>query len=376
MSTESDVQVKLSERSYTIAIRQDEMQSFGKVAADWLRGRFGSDTGLRACVVFDTNVEQPHAKHVISSLVENGWDISEISLPPGEGTKCQATISNIYDHLVAQKTDRQTAVIAVGGGVIGDAAGFAAASYNRGIPFIQCPTSLLAHVDSSVGGKTGINHPKGKNLIGAFHQPIGVYIDVSTLATLPDREYKSGLAEVIKYGVILDERFFAYLEQNVEGLNCRAPEVMRHIISRSCQLKADVVEEDEYERTGLRAVLNYGHTFAHAFEALSNYNQMLHGEAVSIGMVYASRLAEKLGRISANVTKRQVDLLDAVGLPIELPEDMQLSTADIIDRMKLDKKTVGGQLRFILPTKMGHVETVRDVPLADVESLLVGLGSV
>ena len=375
MPNQTDVQVNLDQRSYNIAICQDQMQSFGQQAASWLRGQFGDDTGLRACVIFDTNVEDPHANRVIRSLTENDWQISTIGLPPGEGTKCQETISNIYDQLVEQKADRQTIVVAVGGGVIGDAAGFAAASYNRGIPFVQCPTSLLAHVDSSVGGKTGINHPKGKNLIGAFHQPIGVYIDVSTLDTLPDREYKSGLAEVIKYGVILDEPFFEYLEQNIVGLNERSPEVMRHIISRSCQLKAHVVEEDEYERTGLRAVLNYGHTFAHAFEALSNYNQLLHGEAVSIGMIYASRLAEKLGRISSDVTQRQFDLLSSVGLPTEIPAGMTLSPADIIDRMRLDKKTVGGQLRFILPTKMGHVETVRDVPVSEVESFLSEQGS-
>jgi 3-dehydroquinate synthase len=370
MSTESDVRVDLGSRSYAIAIRHDEMKSFGESAAAWLRAKFGEDAGLRACVVLDTNVEDPHGDRVMQSLTLSGWETSTIGLPPGEATKCQQTISNIYDHLVEHQTDRQTVVVAVGGGVIGDAAGFAAASYNRGIPFVQCPTSLLAHVDSSVGGKTGINHPKGKNLIGAFHQPIGVYIDLSTLATLPDREYRSGLAEVIKYGVILDADFFQYLEQNVDGLNNRTPEVMQYIISRCCQLKADVVKNDEYERTGLRAVLNYGHTFAHAFEALSNYNQLLHGEAVSVGMVYASRLAEQLDRIPATVTQRQINLLVDVGLPVDLSSDFTLSVADVMDRMKLDKKTVGGQLRFILPAKMGHVETVRSVPVADVERLL------
>jgi 3-dehydroquinate synthase len=370
MSTESDVRVDLGSRSYAIAIRHDEMKSFGESAAAWLRAKFGEDAGLRACVVLDTNVEDPHGDRVVKSLTLSGWETSTIGLPPGEATKCQQTISNIYDHLVEHQTDRQTVVVAVGGGVIGDAAGFAAASYNRGIPFVQCPTSLLAHVDSSVGGKTGINHPKGKNLIGAFHQPIGVYIDLSTLETLPDREYRSGLAEVIKYGVILDADFFQYLERNVDGLNNRTPEVMRYIISRCCQLKADVVKNDEYERTGLRAVLNYGHTFAHAFEALSNYNQLLHGEAVSVGMVYASRLAEQLGRIPAAVTQRQTNLLVGVGLPVDLSSDFTLSVADVMDRMQLDKKTVGGQLRFILPAKMGHVETVRSVPVTDVERLL------
>eukprot|EP00913_Durusdinium_trenchii_P008836 g8302.t1 len=201
---------------------------------------------------------------------------------------------------------RQSILIAVGGGVVGDAGGFVAATYARGIPFVQVPTTLLAQVDSSVGGKVGINHPQGKNLIGAFYQPLGVVIDTATLATLPDRDYRSGLAEVIKYGVILDEPLFEFLEANVAGLNSRDRDVMRHVVSRCCRLKADVVEGDEQERTGLRAVLNYGHTFAHAYEALAGYGELLHGEAVAIGMIDASRLAERLGRIPAELTSRQV----------------------------------------------------------------------
>jgi 3-dehydroquinate synthase len=196
----------------------------------------------------------------------------------------------LYDQLVDMAADRRTIVVAIGGGVTGDLAGFVAATYARGLRFVQVPTTLLSMVDSSVGGKTGINHPRGKNLIGAFHQPIGVLIDLTTLTTLPDREYRSGLAEVVKYGVILDHEFFDYLEKNVEGLNARTPEVLRHVVARSCELKADVVRQDEYETTGLRAVLNYGHTFGHAFEALSGYGGLLHGEAVSIGMICASRL--------------------------------------------------------------------------------------
>ena len=271
-------------------------------------------------------------------------------------------MSALYDQLVGMRADRQTVVVAVGGGVTGDSAGFAAATYARGIPFLQVPTTLLAHVDSSVGGKTGINHPQGKNLIGAFHQPIGVYIDINTLQTLPDRDYVSGLAEVVKYGVILDADFFTYLENNVAGLLSREANVMRHIIERSCQLKADVVEADEFERTGLRAVLNYGHTFAHAFEKLSQYSALMHGEAVSIGMVCASRLAERLDRIPADVTQRQVGLLTQLGLPVTVPDTLSCRPDEILAAMKLDKKTVGGQLKFILPTQLGHVETVHDVP--------------
>ena len=202
------------------------------------------------------------------SLRRAGWHTGRVDLEPGEQAKSLPVVSRLYDALVELKADRRTVVVAVGGGVVGDTAGFAAATYARGIPFVQVPTTLLAHVDSSVGGKVGINHPQGKNLIGAFHQPLGVFIDTATLATLPDRDYRSGLAEVVKYGVILDEEFFDFLESNIAGVNRREPEILRRIIARSCRLKADVVEKDEFEVTGLRALLNYGHTFAHAYEAL------------------------------------------------------------------------------------------------------------
>jgi 3-dehydroquinate synthase len=221
-----------------------------------------------------------------------------------------------------------------------------------------------------VGGKVGVNLPQAKNLVGAFYQPLGVFIDTATLKTLPKREYVSGLAEVIKYGVILDAGFFEYLEEHLDDLNDRTPGVMKHVIARSCRLKADVVEQDEFERTGLRAVLNYGHTFAHAFEALAGYGELLHGEAVAIGMVYASRLAEKLGRIGPEVTSRQLEVLQAVGLPTDLPENCQFSSDGLLQKMLLDKKTVAGKLRFILPTQIGHVETVTDVPEQAVREIL------
>jgi 3-dehydroquinate synthase len=267
----------------------------------------------------------------------------------------------LYDQLVDMAADRRTIVVAVGGGVTGDLAGFVAATYARGLRFVQVPTTLLSMVDSSVGGKTGINHPRGKNLIGAFHQPIGVLIDLTTLNTLPDREYRSGLAEVVKYGVILDHEFFDYLEKNVEGLNARSPEVLRHVVARSCELKADVVRQDEYETTGLRAVLNYGHTFGHAFEALSGYGGLLHGEAVSIGMICASRLAESLNRITSKETARQTELLIRLGLPVEVPKELHSRQQDIVNCMMLDKKTEGRELRFVLPSRIGHVDVVKGV---------------
>jgi len=259
-------------------------------------------------------------------------------IEPGEKSKSLAVISSLYDRLVNMKADRQTVVIAVGGGVTGDAAGFVAATYVRGLPFVQVPTSLLAHVDSSVGGKVGVNHPQAKNLIGAFYQPLGVFIDTSTLESLPERDYRSGLAEVVKYGVILDAKFFQYLEQNIAGLNQRTADVLRTVIARCCELKAEVVEQDEHERTGLRAILNYGHTFAHAFEALCGYGELMHGEAVSIGMVYASYLAEKLNLISHPGNGTANSIIAVIGFARFLTGRVFVNTDDILDRMKLDKK--------------------------------------
>jgi 3-dehydroquinate synthase len=367
------VHVNLAERSYDIQIASDSLSSVAPTAETWYERRFPGKDGQRsALIVTDRNVAN-HAEKVLGSLTGAGWKAELEQLDPGETTKTLAVISRMYDRLVTMKADRKTAVIAVGGGVIGDSAGFLAATYNRGIPFIQVPTTLLADVDSSVGGKVGINHAAAKNLIGSFYQPLGVFIDTSVLTTLPERDYLSGMAEVVKYGVILDAEFFDCLEQNVAGLQARDPGVLRHIIARSCQLKADVVEHDEYERTGLRAVLNYGHTFAHAFEALAGYGELLHGEAVSIGMLYASLLAEKRGLIDAEVTARQRTLIESLGMISQLPSGSDFAADAIIDKMKLDKKTVAGQLRFVLPTQMGHVETFGDVPESDVRDVLAEL---
>ena len=367
------VQVYLGLRSYEVDIVTDGLASLSARLEPCLE-RWGWPSGgensRNTLIVTDRNVHKPHASFVRRGLEDDGWNCAVHILEPGEQTKCIASVSAIYDQLVEIPADRGTIIVAVGGGVVGDIAGFAAATYARGIPFVQIPTTLLAQVDSSVGGKVGVNHPAGKNLIGAFHQPIGVFIDTATLDTLPDRDYRSGLGEVVKYGVALDEEFFEYLESHVAGFDDRSPEVLRHIIAHSCRLKADVVEADEEERTGLRAVLNYGHTFAHALEALCGYGTLLHGEAVAIGMVCASRLAERRGLIEPSVTDRQVRLIEALGLPTGLPDAVNLAQNDVLERMKLDKKSVAGQLRFVLPTRLGQVKVFADVPQEDVRAVL------
>jgi 3-dehydroquinate synthase len=238
------------------------------------------------------------------------------------------------------------------------------------LPLLMVPTTLLAMVDSSVGGKVGVNHPRAKNLIGAFHQPLGVFIDVATLKTLPAREYCSGLAEVVKYGVILDADFFAYLEQTTDSIRSRDAAAVRQIVLRSCELKARIVEQDEREETDIRAKLNYGHTFAHAFETAGGYAAWLHGEAVAAGMVCASRLAERRGLIQSDLTQRQIRLLQAFSLPIAAEKKWPID--DLLATMRKDKKAVGGQMRFILPTKLGEVALFDDVPEADVRLALAG----
>jgi 3-dehydroquinate synthase len=368
---QSTVQVYLGPRTYEIVIDRGSLPAIAAQISSWREQATPSrpEPG-KAAIVTDSNIRRPHAETVERSLTEAGWETRLIEVPPGETSKNIEAVIGMYREMVALRADRRTVVIAVGGGVIGDSAGFLAATYARGIPFVQIPTSLLAMVDSSVGGKVGVNLPEAKNLVGAFHQPLGVFIDLSTLDSLPEREYVSGLAEVVKYGVIQDPDFFQYLEVHVEPLRFRDPKTLHFVISKCCRLKADVVERDEFEQTDIRATLNYGHTFAHAFEALAGYGQLLHGEAVAIGMVYASRLAERLGRIESELTQRQIDLLNGLGLPVSLPAGCSFSADDILGKMLLDKKTVEGRLRFVLPDRLGHVETVPDVSEQDVRSVL------
>jgi 3-dehydroquinate synthase len=353
------MRVNLADRGYDIAITSGDRVGLGRCARPLVRG-------TRAFVVTDEHVAA-HAEAAAHALAEAGFQTDTAVLPAGEAQKSLAVVSGLYDRLVDVHADRQTLVVAVGGGVIGDLAGFAAATFARGLPLLMVPTTLLAMVDSSVGGKVGVNHPRAKNLIGAFHQPVGVWIDTDVLATLPDREYRSGLAEVVKYGVILDAAFFAYMEANADTVLGREPAVVREIVARCCRLKADVVERDEREETGLRAVLNYGHTFAHAFETAAGYGAWLHGEAVAAGMVCASRLAERRGLVPAELTERQVALLRRFGLPTQPPA---WPVEDLVAIMRSDKKAVAGRLRFVLPRRLGDVALFDDVPEADVRRVL------
>src|SRR6516165_10307524 len=342
--------VNLGDRSYNVVIAPDDIGGLGPFARQRCRG-------TSAFVVTDQNVEKV-ANGVLTSLQAAGFQTSLAVLPSGETQKSLKVASTLYDRLAEIPADRRTLVVAVGGGVIGDLAGFVAATFARGLPLLMVPTTLLAMVDSSVGGKTGVNHPSAKNLIGAFHQPVGVWIDTAFLATLPDRAYRSGLAEVVKYGIILDAEFFTYLETHADAILRREPEAVRHVVARSCRLKADVVEKDEREETGLRAVLNYGHTFAHAFETVGGYGAWLHGEAVAAGMVCAARLAELRGLIPHSITVRQSALLEAFGLP-STPGAWPVE--ELLSVMHSDKKTVGGHLRFVLPTRLGEVKPFENI---------------
>jgi 3-dehydroquinate synthase len=354
------VRVNLGERSYDIAIVSDDRAGLGPFARQRVRG-------TRALVVTDGNVAAAAGRAAHDALTGAGFLARLYVLAPGEGQKSLTAASQLYDALVDMHADRRALVVAVGGGVIGDLAGFVAATFNRGLPLLMVPTTLLAMVDSSVGGKVAVNHPRGKNLIGAFHQPVGVWVDTAALATLPEREYRSGLAEVVKYGVILDAAFFAHLEQSAEAVLRRDPEAVGQVVARCCRLKADVVEKDEREETGLRAVLNYGHTFAHAFETVGGYGAWLHGEAVAAGMVCASRLAERRGLIPAEVTARQVRLLERFGLPTA-PKDWPAE--ELLAVMRSDKKNVAGRLRLVLPRRLGEVALSDDVPEAEVRQVL------
>ncbi|MGL6073788.1 MAG: 3-dehydroquinate synthase [Fimbriiglobus sp.] len=353
------VEVNLGPRSYAI--------SLAPIARFLDRFREQFPHTPQALLAYDSHLASL-AERLRWTAEPSGLKLECVEIPSGEGSKSFAMTQTLYDHLARMAANRRTPVIALGGGVVGDLAGFAAATYNRGLPLVMIPTTLLSMVDSSVGGKVGINHPAGKNLIGAFHQPKFVWIDPTLMLTLPDREFRSGLAEVVKYGVILDPALFEYLEDSFEAILARQPAALEHIIARSCRIKADVVEKDEFEETGLRAKLNYGHTFAHAYEAISGYGTWLHGEAVAAGMVTASRLAEKLGRISSDVTERQVSLLTRFGLPTS-PEPAW-DVDEMLKIMARDKKAEAGKMRFILPTKLGEVELVSDVPEALVRKVM------
>lgn len=308
-------------------------------------------------VISDANVARMAGDRVLELLRTAGFQVEIAVFPGGEEHKNLTTIMSLSEKMVEAGLDRKSTVIALGGGIVGDVAGFAASIYMRGIDYIQVPTTLLAQVDSSVGGKTGVNLPQGKNLVGTFYQPSLVFIDVDFVDTLPIREYLTGLAEVLKYGIIWDKEFFAYLEQNIDRIGLRDKECLQHMVSRCCQIKADIVALDEKEH-GVRALLNLGHTFGHAFEALTNYRRYNHGEAVAIGIVCASRLSCELGLLAREDMDRINSLIEKVGLPVAYSN---LGKRDIIQQMYKDKKTVGGRLQLVLPTELGHSQIFGDI---------------
>ena len=344
-----NLNVELGERSYPIAIGP------GLLADPAALARHVG--GHKAAIVTNTTVAPLYLEQVAAPLRAAGRDVVEIVLPDGEEYKHWGSLMQVFDALLANKCDRKTTLVALGGGVIGDLTGFAAASYMRGVPFVQIPTTLLAQVDSSVGGKTGINHPLGKNMIGAFYQPRAVLADTSTLGTLPDRELSAGLAEVIKHGAILDAAFFDWIEANIAALVAREPQALAHAIARSCEIKADVVRRDEREG-GLRAVLNFGHTFGHAIEAGLGYGEWLHGEAVGCGMVMAADLSQRLGLVDAATVERLRALVKAAGLPTVAPD---LGVERWIELMEVDKKNEGGAIKFILLKPLGS-PSITSVP--------------
>ncbi len=317
----------------------------------------GLPRSTHAVVITNTTVSPLYANAVVAALRAHYASTSVLELPDGEAYKTSATLDLIFDHLLQRHSDRRTVLFALGGGVVGDVAGFAAACYMRGVPFVQVPTTLLAQVDSSVGGKTAINHPRGKNMIGAFYQPQRVVCDLSTLQTLPDRELSAGLAEVIKYGPIADATFLQWIEDHLESLLRRDLQALAHAVQRSCEIKADVVGQDERE-SGLRAILNFGHTFGHAIEAGLGYGEWLHGEAVGCGMLMAAELSVELGMMPRAFVDRMERLLQRARLPTVGPA---LGTSRYLDLMRVDKKAVGGEIQFVLIEALGKA-VVRSAP--------------
>ena len=320
----------------------------------------------RVAIVTNTTVGPLYSARLRAALAASGVESFEIVLPDGEIHKNWQTLNQIFDQLIEKRCERKTTLIALGGGVVGDMTGFAAATYQRGVPYIQIPTTLLAQVDSAVGGKTAINHPQGKNMIGAFYQPKLVLADTQTLDTLPQREFSAGMAEVIKYGLIRDLPFFEWLESNIEKIMRRDDDALIHAIYESCRNKAEVVAQDEKE-TGIRAILNLGHTFGHAIETATNYNTWLHGEAVSMGTVLAARLSRRLGNLEQRDMERITKLLNNTGLPTDTPE---LGVDTYLQLMALDKKVVNNKIHLILLRRIGEGYLKGDTTLEQLTNVL------
>lgn len=336
------LEVDLGDRSYPIFIGKNTL--LPEHLTPYVKGK-------QVMLVTNDTVAPLYLDKVVTLFRTAGFDVAETILPDGEAFKDLEHVNLIFDRLLESRFNRTVTLVALGGGVVGDMTGFAAACYQRGVPFIQIPTTVLSQVDSSVGGKTGVNHPRGKNMIGAFHQPQSVVIDIDLLSTLPDRELSAGLAEVIKYGLIYDIEFLAWLEANMSELMARQPEQLAYAIHRSCQIKAEVVAQDERE-SGIRALLNLGHTFGHAIEAEQGYGNWLHGEAVAVGMLMATDLSCRLGWLDSTDYQRVKNLILAAGLPVVPPEGM--SADSFLEHMAVDKKVIDGKLRLILLPTLGE----------------------
>ncbi|QYJ75124.1 3-dehydroquinate synthase [Shewanella sp. FJAT-52076] len=352
------IQVDLANRSYLIHIGPnlfEDQALFAPVVS-----------GKKVLVVSNETIAPLYLEKISATLSAHAAQVASVILPDGEQYKTLDYLNQIFDALLEGNFARDCVLVALGGGVIGDMTGFAAASYQRGVDFIQIPTTLLSQVDSSVGGKTAVNHPLGKNMIGAFYQPKLVVIDINCLKTLPAREFAAGMAEVIKYGIIRDSELFTWLEQNVSALKALDQDAIIHVIARCCEIKAEVVSEDETEQ-GVRALLNLGHTFGHAIEAEMGYGNWLHGEAVAAGMVLAAQTSVTLGLIDKSILCRITALIQAFDLPVQAPESMDFNS--FIKHMRRDKKVLGGQLRLVLPLGIGVAEVssqATDAELAEV----------
>ncbi|MDC0126819.1 3-dehydroquinate synthase [Methylophilaceae bacterium] len=341
------ININLKKRGYPIYVGEGLIENYNLIK---------KHISNKKVVIITNDKVAPLYLQKITNTLSNEKDIIPIILPDGEAFKNIDTLNIIYDALLTNKANRQVTLIALGGGVIGDITGFAAATFMRGVDFIQIPTTLLSQVDSSVGGKTGINHPLGKNMIGAFYQPKCVIADISLLQSLPDKELSAGLAEVIKYGLIRDSSFFEWLEQNIEGIMKRDSQLLIQSVVRSCQNKADIVEADEFE-SGIRAILNLGHTFGHAIETATGYGKWLHGEAIAIGMVMAAYLSEQMGWLSREENQRIKSLIIHANLPINPPE---ISMKKFLDLMQLDKKTKEDQINLVLQQGIGKAILTSD----------------
>jgi 3-dehydroquinate synthase len=354
------VRVELGDRSYDIVIGKGLLSK----AAVLLRPL---KLGNRGVIITDTNVVRHYGEPLRAALKAGGFTVEILDVPAGEASKSLRQVDRLFEKLPSLGLDRQSFVIALGGGVVGDLAGFVAATYLRGIPLIQAPTSLLAQVDSSVGGKVGVNLPQGKNLVGTFYQPRLVLADTDTLKTLPERELRAGFAEVIKYGAIRDAEFFAWLEQAHKQVLELQPDAVERVVRRCCEIKADVVRADERE-SGLRAILNFGHTVGHALETLSDYVGLLHGEAIAIGMCCAARLSVKRAQLNEAEAQRLCALISASGFPTRLGE--QFDSAALLKAARLDKKAQNGKLRFVLLKRLGETVISEAVMDRDIEEVL------